>query len=263
MVLMRSVALTFATLLLVASMAEAAPIRLPSQHDRSVDSHAPTGRIQIKQHIVVTATTTNTKRLPKTHLSSHMVFDEEDDDMGNELLDTEFDGLLRPDDDDTIEGQALEEEEDDEDNGRRRLVHANEQDEHDRAIDLDRQMRVRLLQRQQQHQQEQQQHQLRLTLAIEALKATSRDWLEDNGVHDRDLIPEEYDDYELVQDEAEDDDEVPERELAVATLLEQEEMEEEEMEIQPVLIPTFTPLPKPASKFGGAVAAAELAAGVL
>ncbi|KAK3826281.1 MAG: hypothetical protein JOS17DRAFT_751088, partial [Linnemannia elongata] len=41
----------------------------------------------------------------------HAVIDDEDDDAGNELLDTELDsGLERPDDDDTIEGQILEEE---------------------------------------------------------------------------------------------------------------------------------------------------------
>lgn len=41
--------------------------------------------------------------------------DDDDDDAGNELLDTESDGLLRPDADDeiegTIEGEVLEEEE--------------------------------------------------------------------------------------------------------------------------------------------------------
>ncbi|KAF9146208.1 hypothetical protein BGX30_003030 [Mortierella sp. GBA39] len=41
----------------------------------------------------------------------HAVIDEDDDDAGNELLDTELEsGLERPDDDDTIEGQILEEE---------------------------------------------------------------------------------------------------------------------------------------------------------
>ncbi|KAF9898049.1 hypothetical protein BX616_004558 [Lobosporangium transversale] len=40
----------------------------------------------------------------------HVVLDEEDDDAGNELLDTETEGLVRPDDDDTIEGEIIEEE---------------------------------------------------------------------------------------------------------------------------------------------------------
>ncbi|KAF9551979.1 hypothetical protein EC957_000052 [Mortierella hygrophila] len=41
----------------------------------------------------------------------HAVIDEDDDDAGNELLDTELEsGHERPDDDDTIEGQILEEE---------------------------------------------------------------------------------------------------------------------------------------------------------
>ncbi|KAF9293535.1 hypothetical protein BGZ74_011658 [Mortierella antarctica] len=47
-------------------------------------------------------------------LNGHAVLDDEDDDAGNELLDTELDGLLRPDEDDTIEGEAIEEEEDEE-----------------------------------------------------------------------------------------------------------------------------------------------------
>ncbi|KAG0304365.1 hypothetical protein BGZ98_005621 [Dissophora globulifera] len=46
-------------------------------------------------------------------LDGHAVVDEEDDDVGNELLDTEEEGLFRPDDDETIEGEILEEEEDD------------------------------------------------------------------------------------------------------------------------------------------------------
>ncbi|KAF9141193.1 hypothetical protein BGX30_005299 [Mortierella sp. GBA39] len=48
-------------------------------------------------------------------LGGHAVLDDDDDDAGNELLDTESDGLLRPDADDeiegTIEGEVLEEEE--------------------------------------------------------------------------------------------------------------------------------------------------------
>ncbi|KAF9293190.1 hypothetical protein BKA57DRAFT_464237 [Linnemannia elongata] len=45
----------------------------------------------------------------------HAVIDDEDDDAGNELLDTELEsGLERPDDDDTIEGEVLEEEDLDE-----------------------------------------------------------------------------------------------------------------------------------------------------
>ncbi|KAG0283707.1 hypothetical protein BGZ96_011902 [Linnemannia gamsii] len=44
-------------------------------------------------------------------LEDHVVTDDDDDDAGNEMLDTEHDsGLERPDDDDTIEGQILEEE---------------------------------------------------------------------------------------------------------------------------------------------------------
>ncbi|KAF9897055.1 hypothetical protein BX616_006258 [Lobosporangium transversale] len=54
-------------------------------------------------------------------LEGHAVLDEDDDDAGNELLDTEADGFLRPDADDeiedTIEGQILVEEEEDEDEG--------------------------------------------------------------------------------------------------------------------------------------------------
>ncbi|KAF9904675.1 hypothetical protein EC991_002422 [Linnemannia zychae] len=50
-------------------------------------------------------------------IGGHAVLDDDDDDAGNELLDTESDGLLRPDADDevegTIEGEVLEEEEDD------------------------------------------------------------------------------------------------------------------------------------------------------
>lgn len=57
-------------------------------------------------------------RRPLPDLEGHAILDDEDDDAGNELLDTEFDGLLRPDADDeiedTIEGQDLVEEEEDE-----------------------------------------------------------------------------------------------------------------------------------------------------
>ncbi|KAG0032533.1 hypothetical protein BGZ81_010685 [Podila clonocystis] len=58
------------------------------------------------------------RRSPLPDLEGHAVLDDEDDDAGNELLDTEFDGLLRPDADDeivdTIEGQDLVEEEEEE-----------------------------------------------------------------------------------------------------------------------------------------------------
>ncbi|KAF9564317.1 hypothetical protein EC968_004590 [Mortierella alpina] len=51
-------------------------------------------------------------------LNGHAVLDDDDDDAGNELLDTEADEFLRPDADDevegTIEGEVLEEEGDDE-----------------------------------------------------------------------------------------------------------------------------------------------------
>ncbi|KAF9088974.1 hypothetical protein BGX23_006999 [Mortierella sp. AD031] len=49
-------------------------------------------------------------------LGGHAVLDDDDDDAGNELLDTESDELLRPDADDTIEGEVLEEEEDEDEN---------------------------------------------------------------------------------------------------------------------------------------------------
>ncbi|GJJ70452.1 hypothetical protein EMPS_02801 [Entomortierella parvispora] len=52
-------------------------------------------------------------------LEGHAVVDDDDEDAGNELMDTEADGLLRPDADDelegTIEGQILEVEEGEED----------------------------------------------------------------------------------------------------------------------------------------------------
>ncbi|KAF9964728.1 hypothetical protein BGZ70_006040 [Mortierella alpina] len=52
-------------------------------------------------------------------LNGHAVLDDDDDDAGNELLDTEADEFLRPDADDeiegTIEGEVLEEEGSDED----------------------------------------------------------------------------------------------------------------------------------------------------
>lgn len=57
-------------------------------------------------------------RPPLPDLEGHAILDDEDDDAGNELLDTEFDGLSRPDADDeiedTIEGQDLVEEEEEE-----------------------------------------------------------------------------------------------------------------------------------------------------
>ncbi|KAG0343471.1 hypothetical protein BG004_005288 [Podila humilis] len=55
-------------------------------------------------------------RLAIPDLEGHAVLDDENDDAGNELLDTEFDGLLRPDADDevefTIEGLDFVEEDD-------------------------------------------------------------------------------------------------------------------------------------------------------
>ncbi|KAF9928104.1 hypothetical protein FBU30_002640 [Linnemannia zychae] len=51
-------------------------------------------------------------------LDGHVVLDDDDDDAGNELLDTELDSdLRRPDEDDTIEGEVIEEEDLDDEAG--------------------------------------------------------------------------------------------------------------------------------------------------
>ncbi|KAF9911338.1 hypothetical protein EC991_003903 [Linnemannia zychae] len=118
----------------------------------------------------------------------HAVLDEEDDDAGNELLDTELDaGLERPDDDDTIEGQILEEE---------------DADDFDPEQDDDEGVEGQLLQ-----------HTLRAAntaanaakaaaAAAAARDAESLNWMKENGIQDRDLLEDEgFEDGEEVGEE--------------------------------------------------------------
>ncbi|KAG0367193.1 hypothetical protein BC939DRAFT_450843 [Gamsiella multidivaricata] len=100
-----------------------------------------------------------------SNLQGHAIMDEEDDDAGNELLDTETEGLVRPDEDDTIEGEILEEEED---------------DEEDDGEDED---------------QEESQVQITLEKKIAAVEE-KEGWLRENGLQDGDLVPEELEDEE-------------------------------------------------------------------
>ncbi|KAF9322614.1 hypothetical protein BG006_002198 [Podila minutissima] len=111
------------------TLADAAPIsQLLARQASSPSSPNPAprpspGRVQIKL--------VNTPPPPPSFHQrqgwSTTVLDDEDDDAGNELLDTELDGLLRPDEDDTIEGEAIEEEEEEDE----------EEDEQEDEDDID------------------------------------------------------------------------------------------------------------------------------
>ncbi|KAG0211440.1 hypothetical protein BGX28_007932 [Mortierella sp. GBA30] len=153
------------------------------------------------------------------HLSSlegHVVVDEDDDDAGNELLDTEDDGLPRPDEDDTIEGQILEEEEDEED----------EEDEDEDDIN-----------------QQNPNHLARLP--VEASVSNMKDWVSENGLEEGDLVPEDFD-----NDEDDDEDELQEEGVPEDEEDEDEEEEDEDEDVE-----------EGQTKFGGEVAAADMAAG--
>ncbi|KAF9154051.1 hypothetical protein BG015_001993 [Linnemannia schmuckeri] len=73
-------------------------------------------------------------------LGGHAVLDDDDDDAGNELLDTESDGLLRPDADDeiegTIEGEALEEEGEEEYGNESEIEYDNGEDDDSNEGDI-------------------------------------------------------------------------------------------------------------------------------
>ncbi|KAI1318388.1 hypothetical protein EDD11_006726 [Mortierella claussenii] len=118
----------------------------------------------------------NNDNYDHTHISSslqgHAVLDEDDDDAGNELLDTEMDGLIRPDDEDTIEGEILEEEEDNV---------ADDDDEEEATLD-----------------------QVLAQVKFVNPKArsfftrlSSKDgWIKENGLEDGDFVPEVFEDEE-------------------------------------------------------------------
>ncbi|KAF9396566.1 hypothetical protein CPC16_000074 [Podila verticillata] len=168
-------------------------------------------------------------------LHGHAVLDDEDDDAGNELLDTELDGLLRPDDDDTIEGEAIEEEEEDDE----------QEDEDDidaeaarirnmYSFSLDQRNRrnqdassLKALDEQEAEMLEEVQDQ-----AEEEDEEEEEDWLARRGFRDSDLIPEDLE-----------DDEEPEAEMPSST----------------VTNPRFQVV---VSRFGGNAAAADMAAGL-
>ncbi|KAF9404642.1 hypothetical protein BGZ94_004035 [Podila epigama] len=162
---------------LVARQPASGSLPPPTQQLRSPPPHPSLGRIQIKaphstlSHINRIATSTKSlaeeeeeenakdneekspeggkwyvsehsatfQHLHRASLHGHAIVDDEDDDAGNELLDTELDGLLRPDEDDevegTIEGQILEEEEEeDDDEG---YVDDEEDDDSEEAIEAE------------------------------------------------------------------------------------------------------------------------------
>ncbi|KAK3831892.1 MAG: hypothetical protein J3R72DRAFT_454655 [Linnemannia gamsii] len=130
----------------------------------------------------------STNTLTSSHrLQGHAVLDDEDDDAGNELLDTELDsGLERPDDDDTIEGEILEEEDADD-------FDPEQADDDDEGVE------GHLLQ-----------HNLRAAntaanaraAAAAARDAESLDWMKENGLQDRDLLDDEgFEDGEEVGEE--------------------------------------------------------------
>ncbi|KAF9353757.1 hypothetical protein BGX26_008483 [Mortierella sp. AD094] len=113
-------------------------------------------------------------RSPSLSLEGHAVVDEDDDDAGNELLDTETDGLIRPDDDYTIEGEILEEEGDDE-------------------FDLADDRGV-----------ENTHFQAKFTLPSQVVVLKNEDtdsWVKENGLQDGDLVPESFEDEEEEEEE--------------------------------------------------------------
>ncbi|KAG0250150.1 hypothetical protein BG011_008629 [Mortierella polycephala] len=153
--------------------AESAPFipqHQPQQQKRAVSidellSNIPERRLP--QQPVVAAAWINSH-------GGHVVMDEEDDDLGNELLDLEIDGYSRPDEEDTIEGQILEEEEDDDDDD-------DDEDVEDVMI---------------------QRYSETLQAMTDGTILSGQDWLSENGLEDTDLVPEDFDDEE---EEDEDD----------------------------------------------------------
>ncbi|KAF9168530.1 hypothetical protein BGX21_008466 [Mortierella sp. AD011] len=113
-------------------------------------------------------------RSPSFSLEGHIVVDEDDDDAGNELLDTETDDLILPDDDYTIEGEILEEEGD---------------DEFDYVDDRD---------------VENTHFQAKFTFPSHTVVLNNEDtesWVKENGLQDGDLVPESFEDEEEEEEE--------------------------------------------------------------
>ncbi|KAG0346508.1 hypothetical protein BG004_001580 [Podila humilis] len=182
-------------------------------------------------------------------LHGHVVIDDEDDDDGNELLDTELDGLLRPDEDDeiegTIEGQVLEEEEEDD----------GQEEEDDDEADIEAEVaRIR---------------ELYSLDRIGGRRMTSRD-----AAALRALDEEEAEMIEEIQDQAEEDDENEEEEEDWLTHrgyrdIIPDDFDEEES-AGSVLASSSSPshttgggrFQVVVSRFGGKAAAADLAAGL-
>ncbi|KAG0022882.1 hypothetical protein BGZ82_010881 [Podila clonocystis] len=164
-------------------------------------------------------------------LHGHAVLDDEDDDAGNELLDTELDGLLRPDEDDTIEGEAIEEEED--------------EDEQEDEDDIDAEAaRVRAM------------------YSLDYNHPNSRD-----ASSLRALDEQEAEMLEEVQDQAEEEDEEEEDWLARGfrdSDLVPEDLEDDEEPEAEMPLPTManTRFQVVVSRFGGKAAAADMAAGL-
>ncbi|KAF9190061.1 hypothetical protein BGZ51_009018 [Haplosporangium sp. Z 767] len=147
-----------------AETAPSFPQHQPQQQNRAVSieellSNIPERRLP--QRSIIAAAWANSH-------GGHAVVDEEDDDLGNELLDTEIDGFSRPDEEDTIEGQILEEEEDDEED-------ENDEDTEDVMI---------------------QRYSQTLQATADETTLTGQDWLSENGLEDIDLVPEDFDDEE-------------------------------------------------------------------
>lgn len=166
-------------------------------------------------------------------LHGHAVLDDEDDDAGNELLDTEMDGLLRPDEDDTIEGEAIEEEEEDDeqededdiDAEAARIRNMYSFNLNHRNLNRDASS-LKALDEQEAEMLEEVQDQ-----AEEEDEEEEEDWLARRGFRDSDLIPEDLE-----------EDEEPEAEMPSPTA---------NTRFQVVV-----------SRFGGNAAAADMAAGL-
>lgn len=172
-------------------------------------------------------------------LHGHAVLDDEDDDAGNELLDTELDGLLRPDEDDTIEGEAIEEEEEDDEQededdidaeaARIRDMYSFNLNHRNRNRDAS---SLKALDEQEAEMLEEVQDQAEEEDEEEEDEEEEEDWLARRGFRDSELFPEDLE-----------DDEEPETEMPLPT----------------VTNPRFQVV---VSRFGGNAAAADMAAGL-
>ncbi|GJJ75564.1 hypothetical protein EMPS_07922 [Entomortierella parvispora] len=146
----------------------------------------------------------------RERLQGHAVLDDEDDDAGNELLDTEDDDDLR-----TLP---------DGDDTIEGQILEEEEDDEPSSAEAETEELIRL-------------------------SRSSIGWLHENGLQDRDVVPEDFEEDDMEEEEEGDEEVLRESNLE----FDNGDVVEEDEELEAYIIPT--------SKFGGNVAAAEMAAG--